>query len=147
MSWAPLCSVIAAVLWVLLSGAIAQQLDVTKLLLSRPEVSKGIADLCEHVCAGNERRSWLENATLTISGASAPMRLEALIKLRSRHVPFAGVVLYNDIANLTVVATLDPVSCKIIDVKLSSNNDLYQLVIGIFGPSLAGQFREVGSAC
>jgi hypothetical protein len=70
-----------------------------------------------------------------------------LIKLQSRHVPFRGVVLYDDTANLTVTASLDPVTCQATDVKLSSNNDLYQLVIGILGPSLAGQFRAIGAAC
>jgi hypothetical protein len=131
----------------LLSDALAQQLDITKLLLSRPGIGEKIADLCDHLCAGNERKSWLEKATLTISGETAPMTLEALIKLQSRHVPVRGVVLYDDTANLTVRASLDPVTCGVTDVKLSSNNDLYQLVIEILGPSLAGQFRAVGAAC
>jgi hypothetical protein len=145
--WTTLCVVVAGILWLLLSHALAQQLDITKLLLSRPGVSEKIADLCNHACAGNERKSWLEKATLTIAGASAPMTLEVLIKLQSRHVPFRGVVLYDDTANLTVTASLDPVTCQVTDVKLSSNNDLYQLVIGILGPSLAGQFRAIGAAC
>jgi hypothetical protein len=99
-----------------------------------PDVANGIAGLCAHACAGNEARSWLEKATLTINGAAAPMVLDAAIKLKSRHVPFRGVVLYDD-------------TCNVTDVKLSSNNDLYQLVIRLFGSSLAGQFRDLGAAC
>jgi hypothetical protein len=130
----------------LLGPANAQQLDVTQLLMSRPEIANGIAGLCAHACAGNEARSWLEKATLTISGA-APMVLDATIKLKSRHVPFRGVVLYDDTASLDVTATIDPVTCNVTDVKLSSNNDLYQLAIEIFGSSLASQFRNIGAAC
>jgi len=115
--------------------------------MSRPEIANGIAGLCAHACLGNEARSWLEKATLTISGAAAPMVLDATIKLKNRHVPFRGVVAYDDTASLDVRATIDPATCNVTDVKLSSNNDLYQLVIGIFGSSLAGQFRNVGAAC
>jgi hypothetical protein len=140
--WRTTVAAVAAVACVLLVPAHAQQLDVTKLLLSRPEAAKGIADLCERACAGNERQSRLEMATLTISGATAPMVLDATIKLRSRHVPLASVVLYDDTATLNVRATLDPVTCKVTDVKMSSNNDLYQFVIRIFGPSLAGELSR-----
>ena len=146
-AWKPFFWVTVAILWALPGNALAQQLDITKLLLSRPGVGEKIADLCNHACAGNEAKSWLEKATLTISGESAPMKLEALIKLKSRHVPVRGVVLYDDTANLTVRASLDPVTCDVTDVTLSSNNDLYQLVIGILGPSLAGRFSAVGAAC
>jgi hypothetical protein len=139
--------VMVIALWVMPSDLLAQQLDITKLLLTRPGLAEKVADLCNHVCAGNERKSWLEKATLTISGESAPMILEALIKLQSRHVPVRGVVLYDDTANLTIRASLDPVNCNVTNVKLSSNNDLYQFVIGILGPNLAGQFRTTGAAC
>jgi hypothetical protein len=131
----------------LLGPANAQQLDVTRLLMSRPGIANGIAGLCAHACAGNEARSWLEKATLTISGAAAPMVLDATIKLENRHVPFRGIVAYDDTASLDIKATIDPVTCNVTDVKLSSNNDLYQLVIGLFGSSLAGQFRDLGAAC
>jgi hypothetical protein len=146
-TWTSLFWATVTILWALTGDALAQQLDITKLLLSRPGVGEKIADICNRVCAGNEAKSWLDKATLTISGESAPMTLEALIKLQSRHVPVRGIVLYDDTANLTVRASLNPVTCDVTDVKLSSNNDLYQLVIGILGPSLAGQFRAVGAAC
>jgi hypothetical protein len=132
--------------WTLIGTAHAQQLDVTQLLLSRPEVASGIAGLCARACAGNEARSWLEKATLTINGA-APMLFNATIKLKSRHVPFRGVVAYDTTASVDVAAKVDPVTCNVTDVELSSNNDLYQAIITLLGPSLAGQFRNLGAAC
>jgi transposase len=45
------------------------------------------------------------------------MKLEALIRLQSRHVPVRGVVLYDDTASLTVTASLDPVTCQVTDVR------------------------------
>jgi hypothetical protein len=99
------CSIVAGgcaaiVACALLGPANAQQLDVTRLLISRPGIANGIAGLCAHACAGNEARSWLEKATLTIFGAAAPIVLDATIKLESRHVPFRGVVLYDHTASL-----------------------------------------------
>jgi hypothetical protein len=47
-------------------------------------------------CAGNEARSWLEKATLTISGAAGPMVLDAIMKLKNRHVPFRGIVAWSN---------------------------------------------------
>src|SRR5262245_26744140 len=116
------CSILAGgctaiVACALLGPANAQQLDVTRLLMSRPESANGIAGLCAHACAGNEARSWLEKATLTISGAAAPMVLDATIKLQNRHVPFRGVVLYDDTASLDIKATVDPVTCNVIGVS------------------------------
>lgn len=84
------CAVLGA--WTMLGPAGAQQLDGTQLLLSRPEIANGVAGLCAQACAGNEAGSWLEKATLTVNGA-APMVLDAIIKLKSRHVPFRGVPL------------------------------------------------------
>jgi hypothetical protein len=133
--------------WALPGPANAQQLDVTQLLMSRPEIASGIAGLCSQACAGNEARSWLEKATLTINGA-APMVLDAAIKLKSKHVPLKGFPpLYDTAASLDVTATIDPVTCDVTTVRLSSNNDLYQLVIAILGSSLAGRFRNIGAAC
>jgi hypothetical protein len=142
------CGCAALFAWPLFGPAHAQQLDVTQLLLSRPEVASGIADLCARACAGNEARSWLEKATLTINGA-APMVLDATIKLKSKHVPAKGFPPLYDLppASLDVTATIDAVTCNVGNVKLSSNNELYQAVITLLGPSLAGQFRNLGAAC
>lgn len=116
------------------SMAIGLERDITSLLNANPSIASAVGGLCDRLCAGNEKRSWLERATLEIglSGVS----VAAMVSLESRHVPMRGVVLYDDTAHVDVVADLALASCAVQNVRITANNDIYRLLIDAFRAQL-----------
>lgn len=118
------------------------EIDITETLLTLPGVRVAIADICDDACAGNERKSWLHSATLNNMGR---MRLE--LRLRSRHKPISNVVLYDDTAHVTVEATILLLHCKIDDWTVTSNNDIYALLLPIFAGTIDGEIEALQDRC
>ena len=123
-------------------GPARAQTDITEALLSLPGVSEAIAGVCDRVCAGNERRSWLHNASLDASG-----RLRLELRLRSRHVPLQGVVIYDDTAHLSAEATVLLLRCEISDWRIASNNDVYAALLPIFEGDIATGIGDLKERC
>lgn len=133
--------VCGTLIWIGCAAAAATGIDVTAVLLATTRIESEIDALCDAVCAGNEKAGSLRRAIF-----QAP-NLTLEIDLRSRHVPFRGVVLYDDTAHITARLELDPVTCRVIDVDLSTSNTLYSAMIEVFGAEIAGSAAELEPIC
>lgn len=116
--------------------------DITALIRSLPGVESSVANLCEKACIGNEKRSWLESASLDEHGT---LRLE--VRLRNKHIPIKGIVLYDDTAHVTAQAILSLFSCSISNWEVKANNDIYDLLIGFFQEDIGTQIAELEDQC
>lgn len=126
-----------------LGGGMAHaQTDITALVLGLPGVPEAIARICEQACMGNETRSWLERAEL-LPGFT--LRFE--LRLQNRHVPFEGVVLYDDTARVTATATVAPLSCQVTDWSIDTNNDLYRAALPFFTDEIEEELTQIEGQC
>lgn len=116
------------------SAASGLEKDITSLLSRNPSIASAVSALCDQACASNDKRSWLQRATVEI-GLSG-VTVAATVNLQSRHVPMRGVVLYDDTAHVDVVADLALASCAVKNVRITANNDIYRLLIAAFRDQL-----------
>ena len=131
----------------LCGSASAQQLDLTQILIDKTSVGPEVVSLCDKLCAGNEKRSWLDSAVLVLRGDQPTSELVAHIKLQSRHVPIQGVVLYDTTAQVDVTAEIDNTTCKVTSLTASSSNDLYKLLLSAFRSEIESKATMLGLPC
>ncbi|THD42071.1 MAG: hypothetical protein E7774_16675 [Bradyrhizobium sp.] len=131
----------------LLAAAPARAFDVdlSSVLAANPKVVEGVARLCKRACLGNQRRSWLESAILHTGTDGSS--LSVVLKLRSRHSPARGVVLYDETATVKVDADVSLADCGIGTVHASSNNDLYRVLLRTLAPQIKAAIRRQGRFC
>ncbi len=118
----------------------AVDFDLTSELGANPGFATAIEGLCKSACIGNERKSWLDAIVLhaELGGPSVTLR----IKLRSRHVPMRHVVLYDNVATVTISADVSIVDCSLGNVRISSNNDIYRLLLAALKPQIQAAVRR-----
>ena len=121
--------------------------NITKLLQQRSNIDAELNALCNRICAGNESRGWLDHALLHLRPTAPASEIEAHVRLRSRHVPMKGIVAYDDTAHLLVRADVDNQTCEVSNVRLTSNNDIYTVLIAVFRPQLEAMTRDLKPPC
>lgn len=125
--------------------AAALDIDLTPTLAANAKVQREVGRLCQQVCLGNKRRSWLESAIVhaDLGGTSS---VTVRLKLQSRHVSH-GLIVYEETATVRVDADLSLAGCGITNVRASSNNDLYRALLRAFAPQLRAAVRRKGKFC
>ena len=113
-------------------------------LAATPETAAEIAKLCDHVCVGNRRKSWL-NSAIVHAGTSGSSVTVAL-KLRSKQEA-RGVMLYDETATVKVEADLSLAGCSVTNVRATSNNEIYRVLLRAFAPQIRAAVRRHGQFC
>jgi hypothetical protein len=124
--------------------AAALDIDLTQTLAATPKTAAEIAKLCDHACLGNRRKSWLESAIVHAgtSGSSVTVAL----KLRSKQEA-GGVTLYDETATVKLDADLSLAGCGISNVRATSNNEIYRVLLRAFAPRIREAIRKKGHFC
>jgi len=124
--------------------ALAFDIDLTQTLAATPKTAEEIAKLCDHVCLGNHRKSWLESAIVHADAGGSSVTV--LLKLRSKHAAH-GLTIYEETATVRVDADLSLAGCGITNVHATSNNDLYRALLRAFAPRIRDAVRRHGRFC
>ena len=124
--------------------AAAVDIDLTQTLAATPKTAEEIAKLCQRACLGNQRKSWLESA-IVHSGTSGSS-VTVVLKLRSKHEA-RGIMLYDETATVKVEADLSLAGCAVSNVRATSSNEIYRVLLRAFAPQIREAVREKGHFC
>ncbi|WP_140942218.1 hypothetical protein [Prosthecodimorpha hirschii] len=124
--------------------AIAQPVDVTNVVQNRTQLPKILADNCGRIAGGNEKSCRLKSAT--VETTSGLFRVVVSLEIRSRHVPTRGIVLYDNRSEIKISADVTP-ECLVKNLKMESNNDIYDLVLSIFESEAKDKISKAIAHC
>jgi len=117
-----------------ISPANASRIDLTQALLAQPEVVQGIHSICKKICIGNERKSWLTQATFDIIDTDTYSILEIHVRLRNRErrkIFGKQVTFFSDHSSLQAKIRIHNETCEasIREYKkdIHFTNDLYKI--------------------
>jgi len=124
--------------------ALALDIDLTQTLAATPKTAEEIAKLCDRVCLGNHRKSWLESAI--VHAGTSGSSVTVVLKLRSKHEA-RGVMLYDETATVKVEADLSLAGCAVSNVRATSSSEIYRVLLRAFAPQIREAVREKGHFC
>ena len=107
------------------------EIDITSVLLADPKVARDIRDICDHACAGNERKSWLHQAVLDIRSGDTYSFGQVELRLRNKHKPTPWMTLYNHTETVRVNFRLHNDTCETEITSINASGFVSQVLIGI----------------
>ena len=116
------------------------EVDLAPALNNDHSISNEVRGLCNSVCQGNERRSWIHSAVLRFDPNATYSRGTIHLRLRSRHVPMRGVVFYDHTENVRIRFRIHNVSCRAEVLNVSASGFIAQAAI-----TIVDQFSRLAS--
>lgn len=131
---------------ILFTGAAASK-DITALIKMKTDIDQQLRLHCDSLAAGNEKKCWLKSVDFDLRLQTPTSVLKAVVALQSKHVPFANAVLYDNTAYIDIQAEIDNNDCHVTDVKITSSNEIYKILLSVVADRIKSAIRRVGSIC